>query len=206
MLKAFHAGVHRGDPKVLVVAGATAPVGLNDRYRTSPQRFARFLKANGAAAYFDVYSHHPYTPGGTIQSAPDGMPNDPSTTVTLRNLPTLLRLFPTKPFYLTEYAYNTRYSLQFGLTVTPVQQATYLRRAYAYVQRFPQVKMLVWYLVRRHRRRRRAGGRSTACTPACARRTARASSAGSPSPAATASRSRPPRACGAGARRASAAR
>ncbi len=148
MLKAFHAGVQRGDPDVRVVAGATAPIGLNDRYRTSPQRFARFLKANGAAAYFDVYSHHPYTPGGTAQSAPDGMPNDPSTTVTLRNLPTLLRLFPSKPFYLTEYAYNTRSTIQFGLTVTPVEQAIYLRRAYAYVQRFRQVKMLVWYLVR----------------------------------------------------------
>ena len=148
MLKSFHAGVHRGDPKVLVVGGGTAPVGADDRYRTSPQRFAGFLKANGAAAYFDVYSHHPYVPGGTINPAPDDLPNDPSTTVTLRNLPTLLRLFPTKPFYLTEYAYNTRYSLQFGLTVTPQQQATYLRQAYTYVQRFPQVKMLVWYLVR----------------------------------------------------------
>ena len=148
MLKAFYSGAHRGNPDVRVVAGATAPVGLNDRYRTSPLRFARFLKANGASAYFDVYSHHPYTPGGTAQSAPDGLPNDPSTTVTLRNLPTLLRLFPSKPFYLTEYAYNTRSTVQFGLTVTPVQQATYLRQAYAYVKRFPQVKMLVWYLVR----------------------------------------------------------
>ena len=49
MLKAFHAGVHRGSPTVRVVAGATAPIGLNDRLRTSPQRFARFLKDNGAS-------------------------------------------------------------------------------------------------------------------------------------------------------------
>ena len=131
-----------------VVAGATAPVGLNDRYRTSPQRFARFLKSHNAGRYFDVYSHHPYTPGGTLFTAPGAPPNDPSTTVTLQNLPTLLRLFPGKPFYLTEYGYNTRYCRQFGLTVTAVQQATYLRQAYAYVKRFPQVKMLVWYLVR----------------------------------------------------------
>ena len=107
MLKAFHAGVQRGDPDVRVVAGATAPIGLNDSLRTSPQRFARFLKGHGAGAYFDVYSHHPYTPGGTVNSAPDGRPNDPSTTVTLYNLRTLLRLFPSKPFYLTEYGYNT---------------------------------------------------------------------------------------------------
>ena len=45
MLKAFHAGVERARTSVRVVAGATAPIGLNDVYRTSPQRFARFLQA-----------------------------------------------------------------------------------------------------------------------------------------------------------------
>lgn len=147
MLKALHAGVRRGDATVRVIAGATAPVGLNDRSRTSPQRFARFLARHRATAYFDVYSHHPYTPGGTINAAPGDMPNDSSTTVVLGNLPTLLRLFPRKPFYLTEYGYNTRYTLDFGLTVTPVQQARYVHKAYAYVKRFPQVKTLMWYLV-----------------------------------------------------------
>ena len=97
MLKAFHAGVQRGNPAVRVVAGATAPIGLNDRLRTSPQRFARFLKNHGAGNYFDVYSHHPYTPGGSVHRAPDRPPNDLSNTVTLYNLSTLLRLFPTSP-------------------------------------------------------------------------------------------------------------
>ena len=64
MLKAFHAGVARAHTGVRVVAGATAPVGLDDSYRTSPQRFARFLSRAHAGRYFDVYSHHPYTPGG----------------------------------------------------------------------------------------------------------------------------------------------
>jgi hypothetical protein len=147
MLKVFHAGVKRGDPGMLVLAGATAPLGPNDRNRTSPQRFARFLAAKGAAAYFDVYSHHPYTPGGSLRAQPEAAPSDPSTTVTLQNLPTLLRLFPTKPFYLTEYAYSTRYSYMFGLTVTQTQQADFLRRAYAYVKRYSQVKLLLWYLI-----------------------------------------------------------
>ena len=94
MLRAFHAGVHRARTGVRVVAGATAPVGLNDVLRTSPQRFARFLRRSHAGRYFDVYSHHPYTPGGSLYPAPGQPPNDPSTTVTLGNLRTLLKLFP----------------------------------------------------------------------------------------------------------------
>lgn len=148
MLKAFYAGVKRGDPDVLVVAGATAPLGTDDRARTSPQRFARFLADHGAARYFDVYSHHPYTPGGSLRVHPEAAPSGPSDTVTLQNLPTLLRLFPTKPFYLTEYGYNTRYTVIMGVTVSKTRQAGYLRRAYAYVRRFRQVKLLCWFLAR----------------------------------------------------------
>ena len=147
MLKTFHAGVTRAGTGVRVVAGATAPVGLNDSLRTSPQRFARFLKRHHAERYFDVYSHHPYTPGGSFLHRPDQSPNDPTTTVTLYNLGTLLRLFPGKPFYLTEYGYGTRYSQGLGLTVTRAQQAAYLRRAYSFVRRYKQVKLLMWYLL-----------------------------------------------------------
>ena len=147
MLKAFHAGVTKAGTGVRVVAGATAPVGLNDRLRTSPQRFARFLKRAGAGRYFDVYSHHPYTPGGTFFASPDQPPNDPTTTVTLCNLRTLLRLFPGKPFYLTEYAYNSRYSVIAARTVTRAQQAAYLKRAFSYVRRYPQVKLVMWFLL-----------------------------------------------------------
>ena len=148
-LQAFSAGVKRGDRAALVVAGSTAPIGYDDRYRTSPQRFARFLRDAGAAAFFDVYSHNPYTPGGSVNRAPDRPPNDPTSTVTLYNLKTLLRLFPGKPFYLTEYGYNTSPSFAFGgMTVTRVEQATYLRKAYAWAARYPQVKSLFWYLVK----------------------------------------------------------
>jgi hypothetical protein len=150
MLRAFHAGVHKGSGgRVRVIAGATAPVGLNDVYRTSPQRFARFLRRAGAGRYFDVYSHHPYTPGGSLYHAPGRPPNDPSTTVTLYNLGTLLRLFPRKPFYLTEYGYSTQPSAAFGgFAVTEKQQARYLRQAYQLAARYEQVKVLVWFLLR----------------------------------------------------------
>ena len=149
MQKAFHAGVKRARTSVRVVAGATAPVGLNDRYRTSPQRFARFLKRAGAGRYFDVYSHHPYTPGGSVYPAPGRPPNDPSTAVTLFNLRTLLRLFPKKPFYLTEYGYSTKPSAALGgFSVSGRAQARYLREAYRLATSYRQVKLLVWFLLR----------------------------------------------------------
>ena len=147
MLKAFHAGVRRAGTGVQIVAGATAPVGLNDRLRTSPQRFARFLSRHHAGRWFDVYSHHPYTPGGSVFAAPDRPPNDMTTTVTLYNLRTLLHLFPRKPFYLTEYGYSTQYSIVAARWVSPRQQAAYLKLAYSYVRRYRQVKLLVWFLL-----------------------------------------------------------
>ncbi len=149
MLRAFHAGVHRARTGVRVVAGATAPVGLNDVMRTSPQRFARFLRRSHASRYFDVYSHHPYTPGGSLYPAPGQPANDPSTTVTLGNLRTLLRLFPRKPFYITEYGYSTRPSAALGgFAVSEADQARYLRQAYRVAASYRQVKLMVWFLLR----------------------------------------------------------
>jgi len=147
MLKAFHAGVSRAHTRVLIVGGATAPIGLDDRMRTSPQKFARFLARNHAGRYFDAYSHHPYTPGGSFLHRPDQPPNDPTNTVTLYNLRTLLRLFPAKPFYLTEYGYGTQPSAVLGLAVSPSEQAAYLRQAFARARKYRQVKALFWCLL-----------------------------------------------------------
>ncbi len=44
MLKAYSAGIRRGDPTALILAGATAPMGTNNVWRTSPQTFARYLQ------------------------------------------------------------------------------------------------------------------------------------------------------------------
>lgn len=145
LLGAFYDGIKVGDPAAQVVAGATAPAGRNDRLGTSPQRFARVLKASGAEAHFDAYSHHPYAVGGTKSIAPESPPADPAHSVVLGNLSTLLDVFPDKPYYLSEYGYNTSYSVPFGVSVDQVTQARYLRRAYAYASRFPQVKLLVWF-------------------------------------------------------------
>jgi hypothetical protein len=143
-LKAFFAGVRAGDPHAKVIAGSTAPTGANDIYRTSPQSFARALAAAGAARYFDVYSHHPYVPGGTTDMDPALPPQFPGNTVSLSNIGTLLRIFPSKPFYLSEYGFSTEPSVAFGAPVTETQQAAYLTKAYALAARHSQIKLLVW--------------------------------------------------------------
>lgn len=147
MLRAFSAGARSAGSGVQVLGGATMSFGRDDRYRTSPQRFARFLKRSGAGALIDAYSHHPYIPGGSRRVAPSSRPDRPRSTVTLGNLGALLRLFPTKPFYLTEYGYNTRPSDDFGgFSVSELTQARYLREAYARAQRYGRVQALFWYL------------------------------------------------------------
>ncbi len=149
MLKRFHDGIKTGNPSALVVAGATAPFGPNDKMRTSPQRWANQIRAFKLGSYFDVYSHHPYMIGGTRNTAPEALPRDPTHTVSLGNISVLLKKFPHKPFYLTEYGYNTNYSIVFGgQSISPTVQADYLRRAFIFVRRYPQVKYLTWLLVR----------------------------------------------------------
>jgi len=147
MLKMFHDGIKAGQPGAVVIAGATAPRGTNNATSTSPQRFARYIKDAKATKWFNAYSHHPYTPGGSRQAAPDRLPNNPSRCVTLANLDVLLSLFPGKPFYLTEFGYNTHASKFFGLKVSPADQARYLRQAYRMMAHVPRVKVLMWYNV-----------------------------------------------------------
>ncbi len=147
MLKAWYAGVKQVSGAV-VIAGATAPRGSGDRVSTPPQAFARYLKNNGALRYMDAYSHHPYTPGGSRRIAPGQLPNNPDRAVTLGNLSQLTKLFPKKPFYLTEFGYNTQYCRWFGVTVSKADQARYLRQAYSLTaRRYPQVKALLWFVV-----------------------------------------------------------
>ena len=96
-----------------------------------------------------AYSHHPYMPGASPRLWPEAAPGSPNTTVTLQNLGTLLKLFPKKPFFLTEYGYQTAPCVWFsGQYVNQITQANYLRRAYAFVARYPQVKLLMWYLLK----------------------------------------------------------
>jgi len=151
MLVSFSRGAHAGSPSAAVIAGATSRMGSNGTSAgsTSPQWFARYLKRRGATRWFDAYSHHPYS---TRMSAPQpgAQPRRPDISVTLGNLPVLLKLFPTKPFYLTEYCYSTSRNDAFVLAVSRAFQARYLRQALRILATRPyrQVKVLLWFLVR----------------------------------------------------------
>jgi hypothetical protein len=145
MLAAFSAGIRAGDPAAQVAAGETSPTGNNTRYRTSPLRFARQLRDAGAAESFDVYAHHPYPVAGNKDISPDAMPRDPSETVWLANLGSLLQVFPGKTFYLSEFGYSTAYSMLFGVAVSEARQASYLTASYRIAARYPQVQMLTWF-------------------------------------------------------------
>ncbi len=156
LLRACSSAVRAADPGALVVAGSTSPIGEGDaanfnRYRTRPAYWAQALMRMGLRPYFDAYAHHPYMPGPNPR-APEAAPLNPDTTVTLRNLGTLLDIVPEVPFFLTEYGYNTARSDMFGVTtgLTQAQQADYLRRAYRYAARYTRVKALFWYLRRDH--------------------------------------------------------
>ncbi len=154
MFKSFRTGILAGAGEAagrpLIVAGATAPTGHNNASSTTPQRFAARLKADGLGSKvpFDAYSHHPYMPGASLHQGPEAAPTYPDKTVTLENLGTLLKIFPTKSFLLTEYGVQTAPCAAFsGQYVNEITQADYLRCAYAYVARYPQVKLLMWYLL-----------------------------------------------------------
>ncbi|HXY42146.1 MAG TPA: cellulase family glycosylhydrolase [Vicinamibacteria bacterium] len=145
MLVAFSKGIRAGNPDALVIAGSTAPVGRNNDLSTSPQRFATELKSKVDLSVFDAYSHHPYTTGGSRDTRPEAAPSYPDITVSLGNISTLLKIFPSKPFYITEYGYYTTYRMAFGTYVSQVTQAQYLPRAYRFAARYPQIKALVWF-------------------------------------------------------------
>ena len=155
MLKKFSVGIRQGDPSAKRLAGATAPRGYKSteplslrRMMTSPQRFAAAIKAARITSYFDGYSHHAYTPGASKNNQPEAAPRDPKTTVNLQNLPVLLKMFPTKPFYITEYGYQTAPCYSFSQQyVSFAKQADYLTRAYKYAARFRQVKLLMWFML-----------------------------------------------------------
>ena len=75
--KAFHAGV-RAPARACASSPAPPPPSGST---TSTARARSASRASCAAAdagrYFDVYSHHPYTPGGSLYPAPGQPPNDP---------------------------------------------------------------------------------------------------------------------------------
>jgi hypothetical protein len=151
MLKAFYTGAKKVNRSAVVMAGGTSRFGSNGTHdaSTSPQWFARYLKSHGASKWFNAYSHHPYTKIGSDPS-PSAPPRQPKKAVTLGNIDVLLKIFPTKPFYLTEFCYSTAGSGEdlFCVVVSEADQARYLRQAWAFVAKYKQIKVMLWFLVR----------------------------------------------------------
>jgi hypothetical protein len=150
MLKAFYTGAKKANRNAVVIAGATSRFGSNGTHpsSTSPQWFARYLKAHRANRWFNAYSHHPYTKRGS-NPVPSVPPRQPTRAVTLGNIDVLLKIFPGKPFYLTEFCYSTApVEDLFCVVVSEADQARYLRQAYKFVERYPQIKVMLWFLVR----------------------------------------------------------
>jgi hypothetical protein len=148
MLKAFSKGIRAGDAAALVLGGNTASQGLNNARTTSPLRWANWLKGHGVLKYCDAYSHHTYALGGAGPiRAPELPPKYPQWTVTLGNITSLLRIFPHTAFYLTEWGYNAKDSSLFaGGGVGEKNQTAYLTRGFKVADRYPQIKLLTWYL------------------------------------------------------------
>lgn len=143
MLRAFHSGVRRVTSQAVVIAGATSPRGANDDFSTMPATFAKYLRDHGAGRYFEGYSCHVYPWG-----APGLTPSKPRSAVTLGNLDALIKYFPKKSFYVTEFGYSTEAPTQLGQTVSETDQARYLRQAYSLTaRRYKQVKTILWFMV-----------------------------------------------------------
>ena len=148
MLVSYWKGIKSAKKSYTVIAGGTAPYGNNSTGATSPNVWANNLRKNGMSKYFDAYSHHPYQVLGSVNTAPNQMPSDPAHMVNLANLSVLLNMFPSKPFYITEYGYGTGFNPQFGIQVSEATQAAYLTKAYAMARSHKQVKALIWYMLR----------------------------------------------------------
>ena len=144
MLRAFHAAVKSANPRAVVIAGATSPRGDDDDFSTRPATFARYLKDHHADRYFEGYSCHIYSWG-----PPNRPPPQPQSAVTLGNLDSLIKYFPKKDFFVTEFGYCTADPSRLGQVVSEADQARYLRQAYSFTKRrYKRVKTILWFMVR----------------------------------------------------------
>ena len=166
MLRAFHAGVHRAGTGVRVVAGATAPVGLNDVYRTSPQRFARFLQRLRRGPLLrrllapPVHARRLALPGAGPAAQ---RPLDHGDAVQPAHAAAALPAQALLP-HRVRLQHAGRPWRSAASPVSEREQARYLRQAYQVAASYPQVKLLVWFLLRDAG----AGDRRQGCTRGCA--------------------------------------
>ncbi len=150
LLNALRSEVNRAVPfKPTLVAGAMYKQG--GPKSLTPVQFMRGLQA--ANARFDVLSMHPYNrnPKLGITDGADQSLSNPSF-IGIGNFDTFIRLaneiFGRKyPIWITEFGMQTPAKGSGPRTVSFAQQARFVRKALARLQRLPQVERAAWFLL-----------------------------------------------------------
>jgi hypothetical protein len=137
-----------------VACGVTGPKG-NDAPKTArpsvdPLTFLSAAKKFGMKS-FDVYAHHPYADKGS--EAPSYKPvGTHARRIQLGNINLLInletKLYGKKPFWITEYGYQTNPPDKTIFGVSWATQAKDMKDAYAIARKNPRIDMMLWFLVR----------------------------------------------------------
>ena len=137
-----------------VACGVTGPKG-NDAPRTArpsvdPLTFLSAAKKFGMKK-FDVYAHHPYADKGS--EGPSYKPvGAHARRIQLGNINLLIaletKLYGKKPFWITEYGYQTNPPDKTIFGVSWATQAKDMKDAYAIARKNPRIDMMLWFLVR----------------------------------------------------------
>jgi hypothetical protein len=148
MLRAGYRAVKSADPRATVVLGG---LSHND------YKFLERLYRAGAGRYFDAVAVHPYTaapPTMKWSGANDGPKGDPDrlSWVCFPGIKEIHRTMKAhgdarKKVWLTEFGVPTGSG---EWSVSESTQAEWLQEAYRYIERFPWVKAMFWYMARNH--------------------------------------------------------
>jgi hypothetical protein len=157
---AVYTGVHtaliavdRTIPGEQVACGVTAPKG-NDApgtKRASVDPISFLVAAHKAGMKtFDAYAHHPYYAAPT--EGPTFVPTGKDKRrIQLGNIGTLIKeetsLYGAKPFWITEYGYQTNPpDKTFG--VSYAKQAAWLTQAFGIARKNPRITVMLWFLIK----------------------------------------------------------
>lgn len=146
-----YAGLKAGNPLATVAIGQTssrgAELGRAGAGSIAPGTFARLLAHVKPAVPFDAWAHHPYSDLGYGPSQRYRFPNVNLTT---------LHTFEQKldqwfhradiPIWISEYGLQTRPARTGGVSI--VQQAAYVKQAFAIAAADPRVQMFIWFTLR----------------------------------------------------------
>jgi hypothetical protein len=145
MLKAAYPAVKAADPAATVVMG-----GL----WTNDFAFLEGIYRAGARGSFDAVAVHPYVGGLGPTVSWKGMdPGEDPNRISRYAFPGISEIRrsmdtfgdTTKPVWLTEFGWSTT-TVRGGVSLA--NQASYLTQAYQYLERYPWVKVALWYAAR----------------------------------------------------------